>query len=365
MKSLSKRRCIQLEMEAKGKMLKALLDSESEINLISRAMVKQLKLPPFLINEKACGIANTKLKTFGIHFLTVAVIDKNGNQRFFEEFFLKVSINEDLIFGMSWLELATSNVDWRNHIIKWSLDSVFIMPTARRLEIINEKLMMDDLLVGDFVAYVLHVRIHKENAKNLRNVHKFRKTRISVALQNKKIEEKIEIAISKEWQHIKEPFRKDLIYELPKHESSDHAIDLEEKTQLSYGFIYSLSKLKLKVFKAYIEKHLANNFIRSFKSSTDAPILFVKKKDGSLRLCVNYRDLNSLTIKNRYLLSLIEKSLDRLSRTIIYSKFDITSAYHRMRIKKENEWKTAFRTRYGYYKYQVLFFDLTNAPIFF
>ena len=91
------------------------------------------------------------------------------------------------------------------------------------------------------------------------------------------------------------------------------------------------------MLRAYIEKHLVNDFIRSFKSSVEALILFVKKKDDSLRLFVDYRDLNQLTIKNRYSLSLIEESLDRLNRIIIYSKFDITSAYHRMRIKKENE----------------------------
>ena len=362
MKSLSKRRCIQLEVEAKGKVLKALLDSGSEINLISRAMVKQLGLPPSLINEKACGIANTKLETFGVHFLTVAVTDKNGNQRFFEESFLEVSINEDLIFGMPWLELATPNVDWRNHTIEWSLDSVSMMPTARRLEIIDGELMVDDLLAGDSAAYVLHVRIHKEDAEDLRSVHKSRRARISVALQDKETGEETEVAIPKEWQHIKEPFREDLAYELPEHGPSDHAIDLEEGAQPPYGPIYSLSESELKVLRAYIEKHLANGFIRPSKSPAGAPILFVKKKDGSLRLCVDYRGLNSLTIKNRYPLPLIGESLDRLSRATIYSKFDITSAYHRMRIKKGDEWKTAFRTRYGHYEYQVLPFGLTNAP---
>ena len=105
-------------MKAKNKMLKTLLNSENEINLINWAIIKQLELFSFFINEKACDIANTKLKTFEIHFLIVIIIDKNDNQRFFEEFFLKISINEDLIFDILWLKLIISNVDWKNHIIE-------------------------------------------------------------------------------------------------------------------------------------------------------------------------------------------------------------------------------------------------------
>ena len=211
------------------------------------------------------------------------------------------------------------------------------MLIARRFEIIDEEFIINDFLVENFVAYVFYIYIHKKNAKNFKSVYKFKKTRISVALQNKKIEKKIEIAISKKWQHIKESFRENLTYELSKHKFSDHVIDFKKKAQSLYNFIYFLSKSKLKILKTYIKKHFANNFIRSFKSSIDASILFVKKKNDSFRLCVNYRDLNSLTIKNRYFLLLIEESLDRLSRTIIYNKFDIISTYHRIKIKKKNK----------------------------
>ena len=99
-KSLNKKRCIQLKIKTKNKMLKTLLNSESKINLISRVIIKQLKLFSFFINEKTYNIINTKLKTFEIYFLIVTIIDKNNNQRFFEKFFLKISINENLIFDM-------------------------------------------------------------------------------------------------------------------------------------------------------------------------------------------------------------------------------------------------------------------------
>ncbi len=95
---------------------------------------------------------------------------------------------------------------------------------------------------------------------------------------------------------------------------NDHAIEFVDDQQPSYGPIYSLGPVELKTFKAYIENNLASGFIRPSKSPTGAPILFDKKPDGSLRLCVDYRGLNNMTIKNRYPLPLVGESSDRLGR---------------------------------------------------
>ena len=120
--------------------------------------------------------------------------------------------------------------------------------------------------------------------------------------------------------------------------------------------------MELEMLKIYIKANLASGFIRPSKSPTGTPILFVRKKDGSLCLCVDYRELNNLTIKNRYPLPLIGKSLDRLSCAKRFTQLDLTNAYHRMRIREGDEWKTAFRTRYGHFEYQVMPFGLSNAP---
>ena len=114
--------------------------------------------------------------------------------------------------------------------------------------------------------------------------------------------------------------------------------------------------------KTYIEANLASGFIRPSKSPAAAPILFVRKKDGSLHLCVDYRGLNNLTIKNCYLLPLIGESLNCLGRAKRFTQLDLTNAYHRMRIREGDEWKTAFQTRYGHFEYQVMSFGLSNAP---
>ena len=158
-------------------------------------------------------------------------------------------------------------------------------------------------------------------------------------------------------------FSPNLASELPEYTGiNSHAIELVDGQQPPYGPIYSLRPVELETLKAYIETNLANGFIKPSKSPAGTPILFDRKSDGSLQLCVDYQGLNNLTIKNRYPLPLIGESLDRLGRAKQFTQLDLTSAYHRMRIREGDEWKTAFRTRYGHFEYQVMPFGLTNAP---
>ncbi|GKF21445.1 putative reverse transcriptase domain-containing protein, partial [Tanacetum coccineum] len=103
-------------------------------------------------------------------------------------------------------------------------------------------------------------------------------------------------------------------------------------------------------------------FIRPSSSPWGAPILFVKKKDGSFRMCIDYRELNKLTVKNRYPPPRIDDLFDHLQGSKVYSKIELRFGYHQLRVRDEDIPKTAFRTRYGHYEFQVMPFGLTNAP---
>jgi hypothetical protein len=141
-----------------------------------------------------------------------------------------------------------------------------------------------------------------------------------------------------------------------------HAIDLKDGAEPPFQPLRNLSTKELGALREYLESALHNKWIRRSESAAGAPILFVPKKDGTLRLCVDYRGLNDITIKNRCLLPLISETLDQLSGSKVFTALDLKDAYHRIPIKKGDEWKTAFRTRYGHFEYLVMPFGLTNAP---
>jgi len=149
---------------------------------------------------------------------------------------------------------------------------------------------------------------------------------------------------------------------LPPHRPYDLKINLEEGAQPPVGPIYSLSASEQEALKEFIEENLNTGFIRPTSSLHGAPVLFVKKKDGSLRLCVDFCGLNHISKKDRYLLPLISNLLDSPRKAQVYSKIDLHHAYHLVRIADGDEWKTAFRTRYGSFEWSVMPFGLTNAP---
>jgi len=126
--------------------------------------------------------------------------------------------------------------------------------------------------------------------------------------------------------------------------------------------LYSLSASEQEALKEFIEENLNTGFIQLTSSLHGAPVLFVKKKDGSLHLCVDFHGLNCISKKDCYPLPLISDLLDSPCKAQVYSKIDLCHAYHLVCITDSDEWKTAFRTRYGLFEWSVMLFGLTNAP---
>ncbi|GJX06875.1 putative reverse transcriptase domain-containing protein [Tanacetum coccineum] len=125
---------------------------------------------------------------------------------------------------------------------------------------------------------------------------------------------------------------------------------------------YRLAPSEMQELSAQLQELSDKGFIRPSSSPWGAPVLFVKKKDGSFWMCIDYRELNKLTVKNRYPLPRIDDLFDQLQGSSVYSKIDLRSGYHQLRVRDEDIPKTAFRTRYGHYEFQVMPFGLTNAP---
>lgn len=160
----------------------------------------------------------------------------------------------------------------------------------------------------------------------------------------------------------KDVFPSELPAGLPPSREIDHKIELVPGSSPPSRGLIRLSASELVELKKQLDELLKAGFIRPSKSPFGAPILFVKKKTGEMRMCVDYRALNNITIKNSYPLPRIDELFDRLQGAKYFSKIDLRSGYHQIRIAEGDEAKTAFRTRYGHFEFLVLPFGLTNAP---
>ncbi|GJU44743.1 putative reverse transcriptase domain-containing protein [Tanacetum coccineum] len=149
---------------------------------------------------------------------------------------------------------------------------------------------------------------------------------------------------------------------IPPARQVEFQIDLVPGVALVARAPYRLAPSEMKELAEQLQELSKKGFIWPSSSPWGAPVLFVKKKDGSFRMCIDYRELNKLTVKNRYPLPRIDDLFDQLQGSSVYLKIDLRSGYHQLRVREEDIPKTAFRTRYGHYEFQVMPFGLTNAP---
>ncbi len=210
------------------------------------------------------------------------------------------------------------------------------------IEIISPKMMMKELQSG-----------HNE-------------TELYLGLLRTDEQSKIQIEMNIETKRMMDEFRDVFPDELPKglppKRTIDHQIELMPGSSPPYRPTFRMSPLELQEVKKQVDELLEQGKIQLSKSPYGSPVLFVKKKEGNLRMCIDYRALNKLTIKNKYPLPRIDELLDRLNGAKYFTKIDLRSGYHQVRIAGKDIEKTAFNTRYGHYEFLVLPFGLCNAP---
>ncbi len=170
------------------------------------------------------------------------------------------------------------------------------------------------------------------------------------------------VNLPEEYRAFQDVFSKVAATKLPSHRPWDCAIDLLPGTKLPKGRIYSLSIPQPKAMEEYIKEALQQVFIRLSTSPAASSLFFVAKKDGELRPRIDYRSLNSQTVKFAYPLPLVPSALEELRGAHFFSKLDLHSAYNRIRIHQGDEWKTALITPSGHYEYQVMTYGLSNSP---
>ena len=151
--------------------------------------------------------------------------------------------------------------------------------------------------------------------------------------------------------------------ELPQHSAYDRAIDLKDGSTPPWGPIYPRNETELEELRKWLKKMTGMGAVRESKSPCSSPMLFVSKNhDRGLRLCIDYRAINKITVPNRYPLPIMDELKERVRGVKYFNKIDLKNGYHLIRIKEGDEWKTAFRCRYGLFEYTVMPFGLSNAP---
>lgn len=168
-----------------------------------------------------------------------------------------------------------------------------------------------------------------------------------------------------EYHEISEVFCKQQALSLPPHRPYDCAIDLLPGSTFPRSRLYNISRPERVAMEEYINNSLAAGIIRPSSSPLGAGFFFVGKKDGTLRPCIDFRGLNDITVKNKYPLPLMNSAFEFLQGATVFSKLDLRNAYHLVRIREGDEWKTAFNTPLGHFEYLVMPFGLSNSPAVF
>ncbi|GJV03589.1 putative reverse transcriptase domain-containing protein [Tanacetum coccineum] len=255
----------------------------------------------------------------------------------------------DVIVGMDWLAKYHAIIDCAEKIVRipWGNETLIVhgdgssRGNETRLNIISCTKTHKYLLKGHHV-FLAHVTTKE--------------------IEDKSGEKRLEdVPIVRDFPEV---FPKDLPG-LPPTRQVEFQIDLVPGAAPVARAPYRLAPSEMKELSEQLQELSDKGFIRPSSSPWGAPVLFVKKKDRSFRMCIDYRELNKLTVKNRYPLPRIDDFFDQLQGSSVYSKIDLRSGYHQLRVREEDILKMAFMTRYGHYEFQVMPFGLTNAPAVF
>ncbi len=300
----------------------ALLDSGAEGNLLDISLAQLLHIPLVSLRHKISVSALNGQSLPQISLSTVPItLVTSGNHSETITFLVTHSPLAPVVLGHPWLTQHNPRVDWgRNTVSEWS------------------RACYASCLVS--AGFSVSGSVLQDEMGSLFNV-------------------------PEEYLDLKEVFSKSRAASLPPHRPYDCAIDLVPGMSLPKGRLYSLSVPEREAMEKYISDSLTAGFIRPSSSPAGAGFFFVAKKDGSLRPCIDYRGLNNITVKNTYPLPLMSSAFERLQGASIFTKLDLRNAYHLVRIREGDEWKTTFNTPRGHFEYLVMPFGLSNSPAVF
>jgi hypothetical protein len=330
---------------------KALVDSGATDNFMHPAFAKQMGLGLQILPhpKKIFNIDNTTNKSGMItHFLDLN-IRTNGIDK--EMPFLVMDIgHEEVLLGYPWLATFEPKFNWRSAVIDKHVLPIIISS-------INPRMTRNQ----PTIATTLSEETKQAIVQQLDGECTIRGVATDLAIQAG--EQQTDAELPKEYQEFTRLFSDEAADRFPPAREWDHAIDLKPGAPDALDCkVYPMTRDEDIALEKFLDETVGKRYIRPSKSPYTSPFFFVKKKDSKLRPVQDYRWLNSHTVRNQYPLPLIAQLISDLSGAHIFSKVDVRQGYNNIRIKKGDEWKAAFKTKFGHWEPLVMFFGLTNSP---
>jgi hypothetical protein len=333
-----------------------LVDSGCTGVIMNLEFVSQHKLPWVKRTEpvKVTGADGSAIEGAGVKYTTPLTMRIGHHQ---EEISWEIGQLEKGISAylpIEWLTKHNPEIDWETGVLRWRSDfcKSHCLPISMREAVRN------------FIKLLREAKVWETDAEAEADAETEPVGKVARANIEWHDEEGGNIAdrLPEIYWERASVFSEEEINRLPDHTEYDHRIELIEGSVPPFGPIYPLSEKELQTLREYLRKELAAGKIRRFKSPAGAPIIFVPKPDVSMRLCVDYRGVNKVTVKDRTPLPLMSELREQLGLAKIFTKLDLKNGYNLIRITKGDEWKTAFRMRYDLFEYLVMPFGLGNAP---
>ncbi|GJV06266.1 putative reverse transcriptase domain-containing protein [Tanacetum coccineum] len=317
---------------------RVLYDSGASVSFISYEFSKNLSTPPNKLPlplEVELPDSKVVIVSKVYHDVEIEIDDS-----YFKIDLIPIMLGVfDIVIGMDWLDKYDANILCSQKLVR------VVNPQGREINIYRDRMKGDLKLCSvmkarkylsrgcyAFIAYVIDTKFEKKRVEDVPIVNEFL-----------------------------DVFPKDLSG-IPPERQVEFRIDLVPGATPIAKTPYRLAPSEMKELMSQLQELLDKGFIRPSSSPWGAPILFVKKKDGSMRMCIDYQELNKVTVKNVYPLPRIDDLFDQLQGASWFSKIDLRSGYHQLKVREEDIPKTDFRTRYGHYEFVVMPFGLTNAP---
>ena len=316
-----------------------LFDTGATHSFVSSSFVKKLGRSLDVLSEgftTALPSGEVIVSTHWLRAVSMRIVDRE----LFSDLIVLEMYDYDLILGMDFLGKYNASIECRKRKVIFDPEGEtrfeFVGDPRKKTKLFLSAMKAQKMLANGCIGFLANI-------------------------VDKRKEDKLGIGDVPIVQEFEEVFPEDLPG-LPPDREIEFEIELAPGTGPISKAPYRMAPAELKELHKQLQELLDKGFIRPSHSPWGAPVLFVKKKDGTMRLCIDYRELNKVTIRNKYPLPRIDDLFDQLQGATVFSKIDLRSGYHQLKIKEEDIPKSAFRTRYGHYEFIVMPFGLTNAP---